>query len=40
MKEWKRSHEQNAASYVGVQQRLDKVLDVAISRESEGSSAD
>jgi biopolymer transport protein TolQ len=36
MKEWKRSHEQNAASYVGMQQRLDKVLDVAISRESEG----
>jgi biopolymer transport protein TolQ len=36
MKEWKRSHEQNAASYLGVQQRLDKVLDVAISRESEG----
>jgi biopolymer transport protein TolQ len=36
MKEWKRSHEQNASSYVGVQQRLDKVLDVAISRESEG----
>ncbi len=36
MKEWKRSHEQNAASYVGIQQRLDKVLDVAISRESEG----
>ncbi len=36
MKEWKRSHEQNAASYLGVQQRLDKVLDVAIARESEG----
>jgi biopolymer transport protein TolQ len=36
MKEWKRSHEQNAASYVGMQQRLDKVVDVAISRESEG----
>ena len=35
MKEWKRSHEQNAASYVGIQQRLDKVLDVAISRETE-----
>ena len=35
MKEWKRSHEQNAASFVGMQQRLDKVLDVAISRESE-----
>lgn len=35
MKEWKRSHEQNAASFLGVQGRLDKVLDVAISRESE-----
>ena len=36
MKEWKRSHEQNAASYLGVQARLEKVLDVAIARESEG----
>jgi len=36
MKEWKRSHEQNAASYIGMQARLDKVLDVAINRESEG----
>jgi biopolymer transport protein TolQ len=36
MKEWKRSHEQNAASYIGVQARLEKVLDVAINRESEG----
>lgn len=35
MKEWKRSHEQNASSFAGVQGRLDKVLDVAISRESE-----
>jgi biopolymer transport protein TolQ len=35
MKEWKRSHEQNAASFLGVQARLDRVLDVAISRESE-----
>jgi len=35
MKEWKRSHEQNAASFMGVQGRLDKVLDVAIARESE-----
>src|SRR5690606_10480417 len=35
MKEWKRSHEQNAASFVGMQQRLDKVLDVAIARECE-----
>ena len=36
MKEWKRSHEQGAASYLGVQQRLEKVLDVAINRESDG----
>ena len=36
MKEWKRSHEQNAASFLGVQARLEKVLDVAISRESDG----
>jgi biopolymer transport protein TolQ len=35
MKEWKRSHEQNAASHIGVQARLEKVLDVAIARESE-----
>ncbi len=35
MKEWKRSHEQNAASHIGVQVRIDKVLDVAISRETE-----
>jgi biopolymer transport protein TolQ len=35
MKEWKRSHEQNAASYIGMQARLEKVLDVAIGRESE-----
>ncbi|SFZ83591.1 biopolymer transport protein TolQ [Devosia enhydra] len=35
MKEWKRSHEQNAASPIGMQSRLDKVLDVAIARESE-----
>jgi biopolymer transport protein TolQ len=35
MKEWKRSHEQGASSYLGVQQRLDKVLDVAIGRETE-----
>ena len=35
MKEWKRSHEQNASSFMGVQGRLDKVLDVAISRESD-----
>jgi biopolymer transport protein TolQ len=35
MKEWKRSHEQNAASPIGMQSRLEKVLDVAIARESE-----
>jgi biopolymer transport protein TolQ len=36
MKEWKRSHEQGAASHIGVQARLEKVLDVAIARESDG----
>src|SRR4051812_33813212 len=36
MKEWKRSHEQNAASFIGMQARLEKVLDVAIGRESDG----
>src|SRR5690606_32260177 len=35
MKEWRRSHEQKAASFIGVQARLEKVLDVAIGRESE-----
>jgi len=35
MKEWKRSHEQGAASHIGVQVRIDKVLDVAIARETE-----
>src|SRR5690606_18854317 len=35
MKEWKRSHEQNAASFMGMQQRLEKVIDVAIARESD-----
>jgi len=35
MKEWKRSHEQNAATHIGVQVRIDKVLDVAIARETE-----
>jgi biopolymer transport protein TolQ len=35
MKEWKRSHEQNAASFIGMQGRLEKVLDIAIARESE-----
>ncbi|GLQ16223.1 protein TolQ [Maritalea porphyrae] len=35
MKEWKRSHEQGASSYIGVQQRLDKVLDLTIGRESD-----
>lgn len=34
MREWKRSHEQNASSFMGIHQRLDKVLDVAITRES------
>ncbi len=35
MKEWKRSHEQRAASPIGMQSRLDRVLDVAISRETD-----
>jgi len=35
MKEWKRSHEQNASSSIGIMSRLEKVLDVAIARESE-----
>ena len=35
MKEWKRSHEQRAASPIGMQSRLDRVLDVAIARETE-----
>ncbi len=35
MKEWKRSHEQNASSPIGLQARLEKVLDVAIGRESD-----
>lgn len=35
MKEWTRSHEQNASSAIGVQVRLEKVLDVAIARESD-----
>lgn len=35
MKEWKRSHEKGASSFVGLQMRLDKVLDVTIAREAE-----
>lgn len=35
MKEWKRSHDQNASSAIGVQVRLEKVLDVAIAKESD-----
>lgn len=35
MKEWKRSHEQHAASPMGVQARLDRVVDVAINREAD-----
>lgn len=35
MKEWKRSHETGANSFIGLQTRLDKVLDVTIARESE-----
>lgn len=35
MKEWKRSLEQNASSAIGVESRLDRVIDVAIGREAE-----
>lgn len=35
MKEWKRSHETGSNSFVGLQMRLDKVLDVTIAREAE-----
>ncbi len=35
MKEWKRSHEQRASSTIGILSRLEKVLDVAITRESD-----
>lgn len=35
MKEWKRSHETGANSFIGLQTRLDKVLDVTIAREAE-----
>jgi biopolymer transport protein TolQ len=35
MREWKRSHERNARSIVGLQTRIEKVLDVTIARESE-----
>lgn len=35
MKEWKRSHESGANSFMGLQMRLDKVLDVTIAREAE-----
>ncbi len=35
MKEWKRSFKQNASSSIGIMSRLEKVLDVAIVRESD-----
>ncbi|MCW5697779.1 MAG: protein TolQ [Bauldia sp.] len=35
MREWKRSFEAGARSAIGLQTRIDKVLDVAISRETE-----
>ena len=35
MSEWKRSFERNARSPIGLQMRIDKVLDVAMSREME-----
>lgn len=35
MNEWKRSYERNAASPMGLQNRIDKVMDVALAREAE-----
>lgn len=35
MREWKRSFESGASSPIGLQNRIDKVLDVAIGREAE-----
>ncbi|MBV6656888.1 MAG: protein TolQ [Devosiaceae bacterium] len=35
MREWKRSHERNARSSIGLQTRIEKVLDVTIARETE-----
>ncbi|MEM6711727.1 MAG: protein TolQ [Pseudomonadota bacterium] len=35
MREWKRSHERNARSAIGLQTRIEKVLDVTISREAD-----
>jgi biopolymer transport protein TolQ len=35
MREWKRSFQNAAASYVGLQSRIEKVLDVSIAREVE-----
>jgi biopolymer transport protein TolQ len=35
MREWKRSHEKGASNHLGLQSRIDRVMDVQISRESE-----
>ncbi len=35
MKEWKKSHETGSNSFLGLQTRLDKILDVTIAREAE-----
>ncbi len=35
MHEWKRSYERGASSQIGLQTRIDKVLDVSLSREAE-----
>lgn len=35
MREWKRSHERGARSSIGLQTRIEKVLDVSLSREVE-----
>lgn len=35
MKEWKRSHESGGSTFISLQTRLDKVLDVTIAKEAE-----
>ncbi len=35
MREWKRSYERGASSQIGLQTRIDKVLDVSLAREAE-----
>ena len=35
MREWKKSHEKNARSPIGLQTRIEKAMDIALARESE-----